>query len=86
MALLGRTRNSGWWRQERVVYGARVTSDERARGEEEDAVTMLVAMLLHGGVAADDARRAGGGQCYTQKGADDNGKQQERVWDDGSFA
>jgi hypothetical protein len=32
------------------------TSDERARGEEEGAVTMLAAMLLHGGAAADNVK------------------------------
>ena len=59
-------RAGGVWRDEQ-----RVT---RERGKEEDAMTMLVAILLHGGAAADNTRGAGGGQCYTRKGADDNGK------------
>jgi hypothetical protein len=62
----------------------RATSDERARGEEENAATMSAAMLLRGGATANDARRVGGGRCYIRKGADDNGKRRERALDDGS--
>jgi len=47
---------------------------------------MSATMLLHGGAAADDVRRAGGRLCYTQKGADDNGKRRERASVDGAAA
>ena len=81
---VGGGKSGQWTAQQATSY----EQGERAGGGGGGGVSDNVSgdVVAWGGGGGDDARRAGGGQCYTQKGADNNGKQQDRALEDGVAA